>query len=177
MHVIFTGVEDLFEARVEVGSRLSGDNERLDEGPSDTVGLLPTFVCRDRGLKTALRSLEAFMMFPQPPNKSQLSRPGPNFDHFLQKRTLKELFLQETLLHLGTSFSDTKPPRLHVHEQAQAPFKGRARIHSTGTPNNACYHEQVPPKSKAKRTGRNPRHHSESRESTAKSDQKNLFNR
>jgi hypothetical protein len=68
IHVIFTGVEDLFDARVEVGSRLSGDKERLDEGPSVVaVGLLPAFVCRDRGLKTALRSFEAFIVIPPLP--------------------------------------------------------------------------------------------------------------
>lgn len=69
IQVIFTGVEDLFEASVEAGSRLSGDKERLDDGPSVTVGLLPTFVWRDRGLRTALRSLEAFMTTKQAPAK------------------------------------------------------------------------------------------------------------
>jgi hypothetical protein len=44
MQVIFTGVEDLFEARVDEGNRLSGDNDRLDEGPSVTEGLLPALL-------------------------------------------------------------------------------------------------------------------------------------
>lgn len=66
IHVIFTGEDDLFDAR-SFGRRLSGDRERRDDGPSDTVGLLPTLVWRDRGLRTALRSLEAFMMIFQKP--------------------------------------------------------------------------------------------------------------
>lgn len=73
IHVIFTGVEDRFDPSVEVGSRLSGDNDRLEDGPSVVVGALPRFVCRERGRKTALRSFEAFMMTPLP-DKKQLHR-------------------------------------------------------------------------------------------------------
>jgi hypothetical protein len=85
IHVIFTGVEALFDPpRVEVGSLLSGDNDRLDEGPSVvvTVGLLPAFVCKERGLKTAFKSFEAFMVIPLLPHKKQLPRPSTNSSYF-----------------------------------------------------------------------------------------------
>lgn len=61
MHVIFAGEDDLFDVK-SLGRRLSGDNDRLGDGPSETAGPLPLLVWMDRGRRTALRSLEAFMV-------------------------------------------------------------------------------------------------------------------